>query len=125
MEDPDQRIVRQADPENSEFPFESLHGFITPTRQFFVRSHFPVPEVDAGSWRLRVEGCVEHPLSLSLDELRRMPQRTLAATLECAGNSRALLEERVKGVPWQMGAVSTATWTGVSMAAVLERAGVR
>jgi DMSO/TMAO reductase YedYZ molybdopterin-dependent catalytic subunit len=54
-----------------------------------------------------------------------MPHRALAATLECAGNSRALLEERVNGVPWQLGAVSTATWTGVSLAAVLERAGVR
>src|SRR5437763_5961509 len=115
------RIIRQAQPENSEFPFESLDGFLTPTDRFFVRSHFPVPEIDPASWRLRVEGCVDHPLAMALGEIERMPRRALAATLECAGNSRALLEEAVKGVPWHLGAVSTASWAGLPLAVVLER----
>src|SRR5690349_19519562 len=96
------RIVRQAQPENSEFPFASLDGFLTPTEQFFVRNHFPVPVIDPASWRLRVEGCVDQALALSLDEIERMPQRTLVATIECAGSGRALLTERMKGVQWEL-----------------------
>ena len=39
---------------------------LTPTEVFYVRSHGPVPDHDG---RLVVDGLVERPLSLSLDEL--------------------------------------------------------
>jgi DMSO/TMAO reductase YedYZ molybdopterin-dependent catalytic subunit len=120
-----QLLVRQQNPVNLEFPFGSLQDFITPNELFYVRNHFPEPEMNVQTWRLRVEGQVDRPLQLSLQELRGLPSRRVTFTLECAGNSRALLDPPGQGVPWQQGAVSTAEWTGVPLAAVLERAGVR
>jgi DMSO/TMAO reductase YedYZ molybdopterin-dependent catalytic subunit len=51
-----------------------------------------------------------------------MEARTIAATLECAGNNRLFLEPKVKGVQWALGAVGNASWTGIPLSAVLERA---
>jgi DMSO/TMAO reductase YedYZ molybdopterin-dependent catalytic subunit len=74
---------------------------------------------------LRVEGAVMRTLELTCDQLRELPTRTVTATLECAGNSRALNVPPLRGVAWQQGAVGNAEWTGVPLAAVLERAGLR
>ena len=54
-----------------------------------------------------------------------MTPRTVTVTLECAGNSRSFLTPKVEGVAWELGAVSTAQWTGVPLRAVLERAGLQ
>jgi DMSO/TMAO reductase YedYZ molybdopterin-dependent catalytic subunit len=51
-----------------------------------------------------------------------MPSETRVATLECAGNSRVFLVPQVQGAQWELGAVSTAEWTGVPLRALLERA---
>jgi DMSO/TMAO reductase YedYZ molybdopterin-dependent catalytic subunit len=119
-------ILRQSKPENYEFPFPMLNSFLTPNNLFYVRTHFGIyRDIDVGKWRLKVEGSVERPLELSYDELRRMPSRTLPALLECSGNSRVFLAPRVEGVAWELGGVSNAEWTGVPLAAVLERAGLK
>ena len=116
------KIVRSEDPLNLETPFEALEGFITPTDQFYVRTHFPVPKIDKHKWRLRVEGRVATPFEISLTELTQLDAQTLPVTLECAGNNRSLLEPKVKGVQWGLGAVGTANWTGVPLSILLERA---
>jgi DMSO/TMAO reductase YedYZ molybdopterin-dependent catalytic subunit len=54
-----------------------------------------------------------------------MPAATVTVTLECAGNGRAFFDPPVAGIQWQKGAVGTARWTGVRMADILKRAGVR
>lgn len=120
-------ISRQKDPENLEFPFSALDTgrLLTPVDQFYVRTHFEVPRPDAESWRLSVEGAVERPFEIGYDELRLMPTRTITALLECSGNGRVYLEPPQVGIRWELGGVSTAEWTGVPLAAVLERAGVR
>src|SRR5689334_14394369 len=79
-------ITRQKDPDNLEFPFPTLNSFLTPNEQFYVRTHFEVPELDAKTWRLRVEGAVDRPFEVGYDELRKMPSHTLTALLECSGN---------------------------------------
>jgi len=94
-----------------------------PTARFYVRSHFRAPAIDASTWRLEVTGLVERPLTLGLHELSRMPAATRVVTLECAGNGRYALDPPVDGEPWRLGAVSTAEWTGVPLAEVLDRAG--
>jgi DMSO/TMAO reductase YedYZ molybdopterin-dependent catalytic subunit len=117
-------IIREKDPANLEMPFAALDGFITPNEQFYIRSHFAVPEVpDLASWRLRVEGAVERERAWSFDELRALPATTITATMECAGNSRVFLVPKAKGVQWEMGAVGNAEWTGVSLGEVLRQAG--
>src|SRR5262249_4708398 len=104
---------------------ETLDSYITPNEKFYVRNHFAQPKLEIDSWRLKVEGTVAQELEMTFTELRKLPARTVTATLECAGNGRALLMPKVKGVPWQLGAVGTAQWAGVPLGAVLERAGLR
>ncbi len=118
-------IVRERNPENLEFPFSALNSFVTPAEQFFVRSHFGVPKLELDTWRLGIEGRVKDPYEIGYDDLLRMPTRTVTMTLECAGNSRIFLSPKVGGLQWELGAVSTAEWTGVPLAAVLKRAGVQ
>lgn len=121
----DGKIVRSEDPLNLEMPFEQLDGFITPTKSFYVRSHFPIPKIDKNKWRLLIEGEVEKPFEVNLDELIKLESRKIPATLECAGNNRSFLESKVKGVQWGLGAVGNAEWTGVPLSMLLERAGVK
>src|SRR5579872_4820934 len=120
-----QLITRQKEPVNLEFPFTSLDSFLTPNDLFYVRCHYAIPHLDAKSWRLQLAGAVDRPLTLTLAELRALPARTQTVTLECAGNGRGFLRPRAKGVLWELGAVSTAEWTGAPLAAVLEKAGVK
>ena len=121
----DGKIVRSEDPLNLEMPFETLDGFITPTKLFYVRTHFPIPEIDRNKWRLRIEGEVERPFEINYGELIKLESRTIPATLECAGNNRSFLEAKVKGVQWGLGAVGNAEWTGVPLSVLLDRAGVK
>jgi DMSO/TMAO reductase YedYZ molybdopterin-dependent catalytic subunit len=118
-------ILRQRQPENLEFPFNRLDRFLTPNDSFYVRNHFAAPKLNAATWRLRVEGAVNQPLELSLDDLKKLPSRSETVTLECAGNGRVFLVPRENGVLWESGAVSTAEWTGIPLAAVLQRAGLK
>jgi DMSO/TMAO reductase YedYZ molybdopterin-dependent catalytic subunit len=118
-------IVRQQEPLNLEMPFSTLNGFITPNRSFYVRCHFPVPEIAVADWRLKVEGEVEAPFELDYAGLLALESRTIAATLECAGNNRIFLEPKVKGVQWELGAVGNASWTGVALSTILDRAKVK
>jgi DMSO/TMAO reductase YedYZ molybdopterin-dependent catalytic subunit len=118
-------IVREKEPENLEFPFGSLDSFTTPNELFYVRNHFAAPTIDVKKWKLKVEGAVEHPLELGLEDVLKMTTATQPATLECAGNGRVFLTPKATGVNWEMGAVSTAKWGGVPLNAVLDKAGVK
>jgi DMSO/TMAO reductase YedYZ molybdopterin-dependent catalytic subunit len=91
---------------------------------FYIRSHFPAPKLDLATYRLRIDGAVRKPLSLSYKQLRDMPSETRVATLECAGNGRVFLSPQVPGAQWELGAVGNAEWTGVPLADLLERAGL-
>jgi DMSO/TMAO reductase YedYZ molybdopterin-dependent catalytic subunit len=121
----DGKIVLSEEPLVLETPVEKLDGFITPTKSFYVRTHFPVPKIDKNKWRLRIEGQVEQSFEIDFDELTKLEARKLPATLECAGNSRSFLEPKVKGVQWGLGGVGNAEWTGVPLSILLDRAGVR
>ncbi len=118
-------IIREKEPVNLEFPFPSLRGPITPNNEFFVRTHFPMPVIDLKTWKLTVDGEVEQQLTLTYDELLKLPSKTMPALLECAGNGRAQLVPKAKGLLWDTGAVGTAEWTGVPLSTVLEKAGVK
>lgn len=117
-------VPREEDPYNAGTPMRALGAPLTPTRSFYVRSHFPVPELDPDDWRLVVDGEVERPLELSLGDLRGLPVRSMAVTLECAGNGRRAMDPVPGGTPWAFDAVSTAEFTGTPLYRVLDRAGV-
>jgi sulfite oxidase len=121
-------IVHEDEPFNAETGLAALaEGPLTATDAFYVRAHGAIPEVDPAGWRLRVHGLVERELDLSLSTLRQaFRERTVTATLQCAGNRRAGLIA-VRGIPgeapWGPGATGTATWSGVALADVLGLAG--
>ena len=117
--------VLGAQPLNCETPAHLLGGTVTRSDRFYRRNHFPIPVLDQAAWRLNVSGMVRRPLRLSHWELTRLPAQTVVVTLECAGNGRALLRPLAAGEQWGLGAVSTAEWTGVRLADVLERAGIQ
>lgn len=123
----DDLVVHQEDPFNAETGVASLGDAVTDTDAFYVRGHGAVPEIDPDAWRLRVHGLVERELSLSLATVREaFRERTVTATLQCAGNRRAglmALRDIAGEAPWGPGATGTATWTGVALADVLALAG--
>jgi sulfite oxidase len=126
----DDMVVHDREPFNAEPPRTALAGQrMTPLDTFYSRNHGPIPEIDPATWRLTVDGLVERPLELSLEELReRFEEVGLTATLQCAGNRRAgLIEVRdIPGEdPWGPGATSTARWSGVRLRDVLAAAGLR
>jgi len=84
-------IIRLKEPDNLETPFDQLDSFLTPTELFYIRSHFPAPRLEVGSYWLGIDGAVRNPLSLNYSELREMPSETRVAILECAGNGRVFL----------------------------------
>jgi DMSO/TMAO reductase YedYZ molybdopterin-dependent catalytic subunit len=122
---PDERLaLLSREPLNAETRLEAHLGLITPTAAFYKRNHFPFPVLSTAGWRLAVEGLVERPASLTYDQLRALPSRTLLVTLECAGNARTDLKPPAEGEPWGYGAVSTAEWTGVPLSHVLQATGI-
>jgi DMSO/TMAO reductase YedYZ molybdopterin-dependent catalytic subunit len=119
-------VVHRAHPLNCETSLPALiGGVVMPNPRFYVRNHFHIPKIDTTDWRLEVGGLVDRPLRLNRRDLANLPSETRAVTLECAGNGRSTLVPRVNGEQWNMGAVSTAEWTGVPLTEVLDRAGVR
>jgi DMSO/TMAO reductase YedYZ molybdopterin-dependent catalytic subunit len=114
------RVVSE-EPFTAETPLEALHGVLPPTELHFVRSHFRFPDHPG---LLTVDGGGGEPLRLTVEDLLRRPARTLAATIECAGNGRAFLDPPVAGERWRLGAVGTAEWSGIPLAALLEEVGI-
>jgi len=109
---------------NHGMPLEALRYDVTPVGLHYLLVHFDVPAAPE-SWRLEIGGCVDRPVSLSLDDLRALPSTTRIVTMECAGNGRARLDPHVVSQPWLAEAVGTGEWKGVEIAPLLEQAGVR
>ena len=110
---------------NHSMPLEALRYAITPVGLHYLLIHFDIPNVDVAGYELAVGGHVHKPLRLSLEDVRSRPARTLAVTLECAGNGRARMSPRPLSQPWLTEAVGTAEWTGTPLRPILEEAGLR
>lgn len=107
---------------NHAMPLEALRWPLTPVGMHYVLVHYDVPLVDPTTWRLHVGGHVQSLTSSTLEELQARPAVDLTATMECAGNGRALLEPRPLSQPWLTEAVGTAHWRGVPLAELIEEA---
>src|SRR5712692_8159253 len=84
---------------------------ITPNEDFYITSYHSTPEVDVRNWSLRIQGMVQHPSTLSYDDLRKRPHVSMISTLECIGN------------PIGGESIGTAEWEGVKLNALLAEAG--
>ena len=100
----------------------------TPIDRFFVCNVGDAVAVDAAAWVLSVGGDgAGRSLTLTIDDLRALPQHALDAWLECAGNGRRLFELVDGHVPskleadtqWTLGAMGMASWRGPRLADVL------
>jgi sulfite oxidase len=125
----DTLIVRSSRPCNAETPKDQLEKFITPSDQHYVRNHLWVPKVDDGDGhRLLVELIDGQEKEYTVAELRsNFRHHTITATLQCSGNRRAHMTAEARqtsGLQWDVGAISTAEWTGVKLRDVLQDAGM-
>jgi sulfite oxidase len=120
-------IQHTAKPCNAETPSSSLKDFITPNETFYVRNHFWVPRSDEKSHVLTVELPDGTEKGYSVDELKKkFKPCSITATLQCSGNRRQHMNSRAhktSGLPWQVGAISNAEWTGVRLMDLLTDAG--
>ncbi|MDP9007265.1 MAG: molybdopterin-dependent oxidoreductase [Pseudomonadota bacterium] len=121
-------VLQRARPPLLETPFEVFdQGIFTPNDRFYVRWHLAnIPTaVDPATFRLKIRGHVRKPMSLTLDDLvRKFKPIEIAAVNQCSGNSRGFFIPRVAGGQWANGAMGNAVWRGVSLKALLDRAGV-
>jgi DMSO/TMAO reductase YedYZ molybdopterin-dependent catalytic subunit len=122
-------VLQRSRPPLLETPFEVFdQGIFTPNDRFYVRWHVAnIPTVvDPGTFRLNVRGHVKQPISFTLDDLvQKFKPIEIAAVNQCSGNSRGLFAPRVAGGQWANGAMGNALWRGVSLKALLNRAGVK
>lgn len=109
---------------NHGMPLEALRYDLTPPGLHYLLVHYDIPAVDPADYSLCLDGAVDSPLRLTFEDLATRPRQTETVTLECAGNGRARLEPRPVSQPWLHEAVGTAAWSGVSLAQLLEEAGV-
>jgi DMSO/TMAO reductase YedYZ molybdopterin-dependent catalytic subunit len=97
------RPVTQNDP-------TGLSSFVPTAGRFRIYSvTAQLPERSAADYRLTVDGLVERPLTLTLDDLLAMPQTDLVRDFQCVTGWR------VADVPWR----------GVLLSHLLDEAGVR
>ncbi len=117
---------------NYEMRFDVIpdHQYLVPNELFFIRSHGCTPRLDAGTWRLRIDGDgVENPIELTYDDILGMDAVTVRRFVECAGNGRGFYGiqqgQRATGAQWFLGAIGVAEWTGVRLSDVLQLAGLK
>ncbi|OXA55992.1 putative sulfite oxidase, mitochondrial [Folsomia candida] len=117
---------RSLKPFNGETPPSILaEQFYTPNDVFYVRNHLPVPQVDVKSYCLEIEGISIKSSSLRLDDVKKFPKVTIAATIQCGGNRRSDMSKAKPsaGLAWSGGAIGNAKWTGASLKDILKKAG--
>ena len=114
-------------PLNAETPPHLLDDAITPTSRHFIRNNgIPPEDTDAKGWKLTIDGLVDNPMTLTIDDLKKkFDVVTEALVIECGGNGRAFHVPPAKGNQWTYGAVGCSEWTGVRLADVLKAAGVK
>jgi len=100
-----------AQPKGKMLYWQDLTSWITPNDQLYSVSHYGTPEVDPGKWQLEISGLVKKPKTLLLAQIKARKRKTVAATLECSGNSSN---------PGFMGAIGNIEWTGTPLASLLK-----
>jgi sulfite oxidase len=122
-------VVRSQKPFNAETPRAILaDSLITPNELFYIRNHLPVPIIDPKQHELVVScECLDKPVRFTIDDLKqKFKAETFDVTIQCAGNRRNEMSKvkPVRGGFWDVGAISTASWTGVRLRDILLAAGV-
>lgn len=96
-----------------ELPEGFTAGRLTPVDRFYEQSYNGFPQLDDFEWRVNLNGLFDSPMELGLYDLKRRPAVDVMRTLECIGNP-------VGGT-----LIGNTTWTGISLRALLEEAGIQ
>lgn len=104
------------DPKRPMLRWQDLQDWITPNPGFFSVGHYAAPRLAAADYRLKIEGLVDRPIELTLDQIMARPRRDCIAALECSGNGASAKF---------MGAIGNAKWTGTPLAPLLKDCGIR
>jgi DMSO/TMAO reductase YedYZ molybdopterin-dependent catalytic subunit len=88
--------------------------FYTPNADFYrVDTSLVIPKVSASTWQLRIHGMVDNPMTITFDQLTKLPMIEHDITLTC-------VSEAVGG-----GYIGNARWQGTLLANVLRKAGIQ
>ena len=88
--------------------------FYTPNADFYrVDTSLVVPQLQSATWQLKIHGMVDHPMTITFDQLMKMPMIEQDITLTC-------VSEAVGG-----GYIGNARWQGTLLADVLRTAGIQ
>jgi DMSO/TMAO reductase YedYZ molybdopterin-dependent catalytic subunit len=90
----------------------SSETLVIPNDRFYIRTAHPDALGSSRRWMLHIGGLVRQPVALSLEDIAREVRDMGTHVLECAGNNN----------PSHFGLMSAAEWTGIPIAAVLDRA---
>lgn len=117
--------ILSPEPENAEAAAHATYtNMITQKEEFYIRNHYPSPEIDEDEWTVSLTGLVDSEVELSMDELkRRFSTETVFHTMQCSGNGRSYFDPQVGGNQWSFGAVGNAEWTGTPLSDILEAYG--
>ncbi|MER5530378.1 molybdopterin-dependent oxidoreductase [Streptomyces sp. NPDC002677] len=79
-----------------------MTSFLTPEADLFSVWHLGIPDVATDSWSLTVGGAVTRQLTLSLEDLRALPQTEITSVHECAGSPLApsIPQRRAGNIRW-------------------------
>jgi DMSO/TMAO reductase YedYZ molybdopterin-dependent catalytic subunit len=95
-------------------PVPGTRPEVTPARDFYrIDINVRTPSVDGGSWQLEIDGLVDQPATLTLEDIRARPAVSQYITLSCISN-------RIGG-----DLISTALWTGVRLKDLLDEVGLQ
>eukprot|EP00878_Enallax_costatus_P007550 GHUV01007906.1.p1 GENE.GHUV01007906.1~~GHUV01007906.1.p1 ORF type:complete len:671 (+),score=147.74 GHUV01007906.1:203-2215(+) len=113
-------------PLNANPPAELLaeRGFITPVSLHYVRNHGAVPKIEWSKHRVTIDGLVDHPMTLSMNELMNLVEpEAITAYLACTGTRRKELRQvkAVQGSDMGRTTVANSHWTGIPLHKVLEK----
>ena len=120
---------RNVDPSaaiNSKTPLDKLVGTITPADLHYERSHSGIPNIDPAKHQLLIHGMTRNARVLTMDDIRSMPSVSRILFIECTGNGWENWKKADANLTVQNthGLISTNEWTGVSLASLLDLAGV-
>lgn len=107
-------------------PLHKMKGIITPSGLHFERYHGGVPEVNPDDHRIMINGMVDRPLLLTMDELMSFPSESHIHFLECPANGG--MEWRgaqMEALQFTHGMISGSEWTGVKLSTILQECGVK
>ena len=118
------RVVRRPTPLVAECDLSGIGGWVTPNDAFPILTSIadPLPAIETAQWQLALGGNIEQPFTLDYAALRALPARTVAAVVECAGNSRNTVSPPLARSFLGNGFVGNAEWRGVPLAVLLQRA---